>query len=133
MTLRQRIAERVEFTAGLMELAIFIARTPELDEFLAFAVPELTFPVRSKAEADEVIEAYGACPFWRNGEYLATWNPNLAEWPSGAMPKLPSWIRSQAPPGFGDRPWDCVTFEMHFVPPITEEHDASIRGARGEG
>jgi hypothetical protein len=133
MTLRQRIAERAEFVAGLMELAMFIARTPELDESLAFAVPELTFPVRSKAEADEVIEAYGACPFWRNGQYMAAWNPALAEWSSGAPPELPSWLRSQAPPGFGDQPWDCVTFEMHFAPPITQERDANVRSTDVEG
>lgn len=126
MTLRQRIAARNEFIAGLTELALFIDSRPKLAALLQDAVREMmTFWVRSKAEADEVIKAYSARPLWRNGYYMAEWNAGMVEWPGGVRPQLPL--------GVSERTGRDFTFELHFAPLITEDCDANVRSAGGEG
>ena len=65
--------------AGLVDLATFAMERPAFADLLndhAFVL-ELTFPVRSKAEADKVIEAYApaARALWRNGVYMAELEP----------------------------------------------------------
>ena len=125
MTLRQRAAARTEFIAGLNELAWFIASQPELGALLHDTVREqlMTFPVRSKAEADEVIRALGARALWRNGYYLAEWNAGMVEWPGGVKPQLAPRLASMLPADVPERTAD-FTFEVHFAPPIFE-HDAA--------
>jgi len=123
MTLRRRIAERAEFAARLIETAAYIAAHPELDEIFEDAGPiQLTFAVRSKAEADEVIEAYGARPFWRNGLYMAEWKPGPLE--DDEEGKLVSRLMSKLLQGVDgvlvdEAEFEFAAFELHFAPPIT--------------
>ena len=133
MTLRKRLADRVEFAAGIMELATFLIANPKAAELLADATPTMTFSVASKAEADEIIEAYeGAHPVWRNGYYMAEWTPppvapeRASAMFRGLSPELGA-ILNGSPPDV-----DAFTVELHFAPLITEESGVIMRAANGE-
>lgn len=118
MTLRQRAAGRAAFAASLIETAVYIASHPELDEILEKAGPiQLTFPVSSKAEADEVIEAYGARPLWRNGAYMAELHLGA---PDEDERRLLSRLVPGLPADFPGDEADSPAFELHFAPPITD-------------
>jgi hypothetical protein len=91
MTLRSRVTSRLSYAAGLRRFAALLSVNPDL------SLPdyaEQTFPVESKAEADQIAEAFGARTLWRNGYYMAE-----AE--------------------FGGLRW-----EIRFAPPITEQDAA---------
>jgi hypothetical protein len=68
VTLHSRIKRRLELSAGLTRFAAFIKVNPRLP--IAGPVTQ-TFPVVSRAEADQVAEAWGARTTWRNGYYMA--------------------------------------------------------------
>lgn len=123
MTLRQSVARRVEFAAGLIDAAVFLCGFP--DEFVDYVTVEMTFQVRSKAEADEIIEMHSpaARPLWRNGVYMAELEPAKLPVPPGWRALLPPGLRSKLPSGYEERSSGTV-FEMHFVPPITEQDAA---------
>jgi hypothetical protein len=86
MTLRSRVTSRTSLVAGLIRYAAFAETHPQLP------IPQVTqsFPVKSKAEADEIAESLGVRTTWRDGCYMAEGE-----------------IRS--------RP-----MEIHFVPTITD-------------
>jgi hypothetical protein len=111
MTLRQTVARRVELVASLNDAATFIEKTGT-DEDWADVVVSFTYPVRSKAEADKVIEYWrgAARPLWRNGVYMAELEP--ARLPTSANRRR---MASGEPERCGG------IFELHFVPPITEQ------------
>jgi hypothetical protein len=125
MSLMQAVARRVEFVAALFDLATLIAEIPDVvdsDDILD-AVFELTFTVRSKAEADKVIEAYApaARPLWRNGVYMAELEPAKLPQAPGWRRMVPSKLLSKLPSDVDGLECDGVIFEMHFVPPIIEQ------------
>lgn len=132
MTLRQRVADRTEVVAGIMELVTFLVTNPEAAELLGDVVPRMTFRVGSKAEADEIIAAYeGAVPAWRNGYYMAEWNP------PAPPPKLASSFLHGLPPELAEavteypQEADAFTVELHFAPAITQETGVAVGRADG--
>jgi hypothetical protein len=112
MTLRDNLRARAEFVAGTLELAMFLLAHPELDA-AEFGPLRLVFPVKSKAQADEIIAAHKARPMWRNGYYMAEWNPPKAP---------PGFLSSLMPPGAPA--CKAATIELHFAPLITEQDAA---------
>jgi hypothetical protein len=86
MTLHSRVASRTSLVAGLIRFAAFVEANPDLP------IPQVTqtFPVRSKAEADEIAESLRVRTTWRDGYYMA-------EGEIGGHP-----------------------MEIHFAPPITD-------------
>lgn len=67
MTLYSRISSRVSYVAGLARFMAFAETHPHLP----IEKVEQTFPVRSKAEADQIAESLGARAMWRDGYYMA--------------------------------------------------------------
>jgi hypothetical protein len=121
MTLRRAVARHVELVAGLSDFAAFLVRhadCAELNDIMASSVIELVFQVRSKTEADKVIEAWApaARPLWRNGVYMAVLDPAKLTVPAARQRTTPPGLASAVEP---ER--DGAIFEMHFVPPITEQ------------
>jgi hypothetical protein len=68
MTLRRRIAHRVEFSARILDLAALAEANPD---FPALPRGEMEFTVGSRAEADAIAAAWGATAKWRDGYYMA--------------------------------------------------------------
>ena len=110
MTLRQAVTRRVDLIANLTDAAAFIEGLVERGGIISINIEtQLTFQVRSKAEADKVIDEYApaARPLWRNGVYMAELD----------TAKLPV----PRDPQRGEPNRRGVIVEMHFVPPILEQ------------
>jgi hypothetical protein len=86
MTLHSRVARRISLVAGLIRYAAFAETNPELP----IEQVTQTFPVKSKAEADQIAASLRMRTTWRDGYYMA----------EGEIGRHPA--------------------EIHFVPPITD-------------
>ena len=92
MTLHSRIKRHLELGAGLTSLAAFLKVHPDLP---FDGTITQTFPIASRADADQIAGALEARTTWRNGYYMA------------------------------ERDFSgLLRLEIHFVPPITEQDAA---------
>lgn len=67
MTLHSRVASRISLVAGLIRFAAFVETNPDLP----IEQVTQTFPVKSKAEADEIAASLRMRTTWRDGYYMA--------------------------------------------------------------
>lgn len=111
MTLAQSIARHARFVAAFMDtMTLALDENPDWKTFTI----EMAHCVRSKAEADKIIERWRGRPLWRNGVYMAEFDPS----------KLPAREGVPRPRILdGPRP-EGIAWEIHFVPLITEQDAA---------